>query len=246
MLDPRLAAIDARLAGVRRVVAVTGGKGGIGKSFVSSALALASANAGHATGILDLDFTSPSDHVILGFPTGFPTEEFGIDPSDHHGIRCMSIAHFAGDTPAPMRGDDVTNALLELLAITRWPELDLLVIDMPPGLGDAALDAMRLVKRAEYLVVAGSSRVVLESVRRTVRLMQEVGVPILGVVENMRRVGRDGVTDLAASRGLPFLGALPLDDDLEDALGDPDALAATAAVCALAEVLLPVVFPQSA
>ena len=243
MLDPRLAAIDARLEGVRRVVAVTGGKGGVGKSFVASALALASANAGHATGILDLDFTSPSDHVILGFPTGFPTEEFGIDPSDHHGIRCMSIAHFAGDTPAPMRGDDVTNALLELLAITRWKELDLLVIDMPPGLGDAALDALRLLKRAEYVVVAGASRVVLESVRRTVRLMQEVGVPILGVVENMRRNGGDAVASLAAERGLPLLGAVPFDDDLEDAHGAPDRLATTAGVRAVGASLLPVVYP---
>ena len=245
MLDPRTFAVDARLESVRRIVAVTGGKGGIGKSFVSSALALASANAGHETGILDLDFTSPSDHVILGFPTGFPTEEFGIDPAEHHGIRCMSIAHFAGDTPAPMRGDDVTNALLELLAITRWKELDLLVIDMPPGIGDAALDAMRLLKRAEYVVVAGSSRVVLESVRRTVRLMQDVGVPILGVVENMRRRDGDAVARLAADQGLPVLGALPYDESLEDALGDPEGLAATDAVRALGEILLPVVYPES-
>lgn len=245
MLDPRIAAIDARLESVRRVVAVTGGKGGIGKSFVSSALALASARAGHPTGILDLDFTSPSDHVILGFPTGFPTEEFGIDPVDHHGIRCMSIAHFSGDTPAPMRGGDVTNALLELLAITRWKELDLLVIDMPPGLGDAALDAMRLLKRAEYVVVAGASRVVLESVRRTVRLMQDVGVPILGVVENMRRKDSDAVKRLAEERELPVIGHLPYDEDLEDALGEPDRLATTSAVRALGETLLPVVYPET-
>jgi ATP-binding protein involved in chromosome partitioning len=245
MLDPRTYAVEARLESVKRVVAVTGGKGGIGKSFVSSALALASARAGHPTGILDLDFTSPSDHVILGFPTGFPTEEFGIDPADHHGIRCMSIAHFAGDTPAPMRGDDVTNALLELLAITRWKELDLLVIDMPPGLGDAALDAMRLLKRAEYVVVAGASQVVLESVRRTVRLMQEVGVPILGVIENMRRKDGDTVAALAAERGLPLLGTLPYDDTLEDALGDSDALAATPAVRALGALLLPVIHPEA-
>jgi len=245
MLDPRVAAIDARLEGVRRIVAVTGGKGGIGKSVVSSALALASARAGHATGILDLDLTSPSDHVILGFPVGFPAEEFGIDPADHFGIRCMSIAHFAGDAPAPLRGGDVTNALLELLAITRWKELDLLVIDMPPGLGDAALDAMRLLKRAEYLVVAGASRLVLVSVRRTVRLMQEVGVPILGVVENMRRGDDDAVVGLAAQRGLPVLGALPFDDALEDALGDVEALAQTPTVRALGEALLPVLYPSA-
>lgn len=239
MIDPRLAAVDARLEGVKRILAVTGGKGGIGKSFVASALSLVLAKEGRRVGILDLDFTSPSAHVILGFETGFPSEEFGIDPSDHRGIRCMSIAHFAGDAPAPMRGEDVTNALLELLAITRWGELDDLVIDMPPGLGDAALDAMRLLGRAEYVVVAGASRVVVESVRRTVRLLEEVGVPVLGVLENMHRRDNAAVATLAAEQGLPFLGSLPFDETIEDALGDVDALARTPAVVALRRAVVP-------
>lgn len=244
MLDPRLAAVDARLEGVDRIVAVTGGKGGIGKSFVASALALASANAGRATGLLDLDLTSPSDHVILGFETGFPSEAWGIDPSDHHGVRCMSIAHFARDEPVPLRGQDVTNAILELLAITRWGALDLLVIDMPPGIGDAALDAMRLLKRAEYVVVAGASRVVLESVRRTVRLLGEVGVPVLGIVENLGEGASDAVARLAAEQGLPVLGVVPRDETLEGALGDPVRLGATPAVRAVGDALLSAVAPR--
>lgn len=227
MLDPRFAAVDARLEGVKRILAVTGGKGGIGKSFVASTLAAVLASAGRRVGLLDLDFTSPSDHVILGFETGFPSEEFGIDPHVHHGIHTMTIAHFSGDAPAPLRGDDVTNALLELLAITRWGELDVLVIDMPPGLGDAALDTIRLLKRAEYLVVAQSSKVVLESVRRAMQLLRNLDVPMLGVLENMRRGESDAVSTLAKTFDLPILGRMPYDETVEDALGDVPALLQT-------------------
>jgi ATP-binding protein involved in chromosome partitioning len=237
MIDPRVAAVESRLAGVESIVAVTGGKGGIGKSFVASALALVNAKEGKRVGLLDLDFTSPSTHVILGYETGFPTEEWGIDPAVHHGVHCMSIAHFAPDQPAPMRGEDVTNALLELLAITRWGELDLLVIDMPPGIGDAALDAMRLLGRAQYVVVAGSSKVVLNSVRRTVRLLREVGAPMIGVVENMQRRSGDTVKALAEEERLPYLGRVPYDDAVEDAIGDPDRLAATEAVKSLRAIM---------
>ena len=233
MLDPRLAAVDARLEGVRRILAVTGGKGGIGKSFVASTLAAVLADAGRGVGLLDLDFTSPSDHVILGFETGFPSEEFGIDPHVHHGVHTMSIAHFAGDAPAPLRGDDVTNALLELLAITRWGELDFLVIDMPPGLGDAALDTIRLLRRAENLVEAQSSKVVLESVRRAMQLLRDLDAPILGVVENMRRRESDAVDALASHFDLPVLGRLPYAEGVEDALGDVDALLQTQPALAL-------------
>ncbi len=233
MLDPRLAAVDARLEGVRRILAVTGGKGGIGKSLVASTLAAVLADAGRRVGLLDLDFTSPSDHVILGFETGFPSEEFGIDPHVHHGVHTMSIAHFAGDAPAPLRGDDVTNALLELLAITRWGELDFLVIDMPPGLGDAALDTIRLLRRAEYLVVAQSSKVVLESVRRAMQLLRNLDAPMLGIVENMRRRDSDAVDAMAALFDVPVLGRLPYAESVEDALGDVDALLQTPPALAL-------------
>ena len=94
-LDPRADGVEARLADVKRIIAVTGGKGGIGKSSVASALALEAARAGHPVGLLDLDLTSPSTHVLLGYPTAFPEEPFGVEPCDHAGVRCMSIAHFA-------------------------------------------------------------------------------------------------------------------------------------------------------
>jgi ATP-binding protein involved in chromosome partitioning len=235
--DPRLSVIDRRLEKVERIIAVTGGKGGIGKSMVSSCLALNLARSGRKVGLLDLDLTGPCDHLILGIEGGFPEEEFGLVPPLVNGIRFMSIIYFTGEQPAPLRGVDVSNALIELLAIVQWGELDFLVIDMPPGLGDALLDAVRLLRRAEFLVVSTASRVVLETVKRSLDLLGQMGVPIVGVVENMRRREGKSVEELAAQSGLPFLGSLPFDEELEEALGDTEQLARTAAASVLMRVV---------
>ena len=242
-MDPRLAVVDEMLADVSRILAVTGGKGGIGKSLVASTLALLLARSGRRTGLLDLDLTSPSDHVVLGAESRFPDEEFGVDPLPVHGIRFMSTSLFAGDTPAPLRGEDVTNAILELLAITRWGSLDVLVIDMPPGLGDATLDAVRLIPRAEYLAVATGSSVVLETVRKTLRLHTELGTRITGVVENMKRGESATVRDLASSFRVPLLGELPYDETIESTIGDAERLAGTPFAKALHGVIEPL-FPS--
>jgi ATP-binding protein involved in chromosome partitioning len=225
--DPRPAAIATRLKDVRRVLAVTGGKGGIGKSLVSSTLAAELARQGRTVGLLDLDLTGPSDHVFLGLDDRFPTEEFGIDPPELHGVRFMSIAYFVGDHPAPLRGVDVTNALIELLAITNWRELDLLVIDMPPGLGDATLDAVRLLSRAEFLFVATASRVVLETVRRTLRFHRGLDSNVAGVLHNMDRGDPQSVRELATAFDAPWLDSLPFDKSVETAVGDMPALLKT-------------------
>lgn len=226
---------------------MTGGKGGIGKSLVSSTLALVLASRGARTGLFDLDLTSPCDHLILGIDAQFPSEEFGIDPLPRHGLSFMSVACFSGDAPAPMRGDDLTNALVELLAITRWGDLDVLVIDMPPGLSNATLDVMRLLPGAESLVVATPSRVVIETVRRSVRLLVEQSQPVLGLLENMRREeSSDGnrspasAVGLARDLGIPYLGGLPWDPRVEEAVGDPGRLLGTAFARALAAALAPV------
>lgn len=226
-MDPRPAVIDRRLDGVRRIVAVTGGKGGIGKSSIASVLALVLARRGLRTGLLDLDLTAPSDHVILGALGAVPREDRGIEPPLWHGVRFLSVTCFLGAQPAPLRGTDLTNALVEMLAITRWGELDVLVIDMPPGLGDAALDVVRLMRRAEYLVVAGRSRVVLETVRKTLQLLAELRAPVLGVLENMARGEGAAVRSFAESCGARFLGDVPFDELLEDASGNANALAHT-------------------
>jgi len=242
VIDPRIAVIDDRLAGVERIVAVAGSKGGIGKSVVAATVALSLADRGVRVGLFDLDFTSPSDHVVLGVDRSFPSEEFGIDPHVAHGIALMSVAFFTGDAPAPLRGSEATSALLELLAITRWGDLDVLVLDMPPGLGDASLDVVRLLPRLEFLLVGTASPVVIESVRRAVRLLGELGASFVGLVENMQRGEGPAVAELAARHDVPYLGALPFDPGLEAAHGDADALRATRllqAVAPIADLLAP-------
>jgi ATP-binding protein involved in chromosome partitioning len=234
--DPRLAAVAERLSPVRRIVAVTGSKGGIGKSFVAASLALAAADRHIGVGLFDLDFTSPSAHVILGVEPSAPVESFGIEPIDARGIDLMSIACFSGSAPLPLRGSDATNALLELLAITRWGDLDMLLIDMPPGLGDTALDVVRLVDRAEYLVVGGSSPVVEASVARALQLLTENGSRIIGIVDNMHRSG-GGMARLAGRYGVPFLGTVPFDEAIDEALGDPELLRESVAFGAVARLL---------
>jgi len=235
-LDPRVAAVDRRLAEARRVLAVTGGKGGIGKSMVASTLALILARRGLRAGLLDLDLTSPTDHVILGLGDRFLTEEFGVEPPVVADVHLMSVSFLVGDRPAPLRGDDITNATLEILAITHWQKLDVLVIDMPPGLGDATLDVVRLIRRAEYLVVANRSRVVRETVRRTARFLRELKVPVVGMIENMARGESGTVQAMADEFELPLLGSLPWDETVEEAVGDPGALAETPFAAALGRI----------
>jgi ATP-binding protein involved in chromosome partitioning len=210
------------------VFAVTGGKGGVGKSVVASVLALVMARQGKLVGLLDLDLTSPTDHVIVGLSDEFPTEELGLEPPQVGGVRFMSVQYFAGGRAVPLRGREVTDALIEILAVTRWGELDVLVVDMPPGLGDAALDALHLLPRVEYLIVANGSAVVLETVRRMLLLLTELRAPIAGVIENMARGEPGAVSDLARALDVTFAGTLPDDPALEAAFGDPERLVATA------------------
>lgn len=236
MIDPRLHVAGRRLAEVERILPVTGGKGGIGKSVTAALLALQLAERGRRVGLLDLDFTGPCAHLILGMDEGFPTEEFGVDPPERHGVRFMSVTLFAGDAVAPLRGGDLTQALLELLAITRWGKLDALVVDMPPGLADIALDAIRLIDRAEYVVVANASRVVLETVRRNLELLRELDRSVAGVVENMREGLGHEVEELANAYGHVYLGAVPRDSSLEPAIGSPERLNKTVAWAAVRDI----------
>ena len=115
-----------------------------------------------------------------------PKEEKGIVPPIVDGLEYMSLVYFVGDNPAPLRGADVSNALIELLSVTQWGELDFLVIDMPPGIGDAVLDLVRLVKRIEFLIVTTPSLLAFETVKKQVALLCELKMPVVGVVENMK------------------------------------------------------------
>lgn len=219
-MDPRLAVIERRLKPIDRILATSGGKGGIGKSLVAATLALDLAGRGLRVGLLDLDFTGPCAHIVLGAKTELPDEDFGILAPVTQGIHFMSIAHFTGARPAPLRGADASNALIELLAITRWEELDFLIIDMPPGLGDIKLDMARLLPGAEYLFIATASRLVLETVERTLGLLSSLDLDVAGIVENMNHHPSTAVAQLAAAYAIAHLGTLPFDPALEDALGD--------------------------
>jgi ATP-binding protein involved in chromosome partitioning len=165
-MDPRLILIDERLREVKRLIVVTGGKGGIGKSMIASTMALTLSEMGYKAGLIDLDFCGPSAHAILGAREVLPEEDKGLGPPDVQGINFMTIVYYTGSSPSPLRGIDITNAIIELFAITRWGELDYLLIDMPPGIGDTTLDIFRLLKRAEFLVVATPSKVALETVEK--------------------------------------------------------------------------------
>jgi ATP-binding protein involved in chromosome partitioning len=212
--------ISERLKRISRIIAVSSGKGGVGKSLVATTLALTLARKGCKVGLFDLDFTSPSTHMILGARDAQPKEEKGIVPPVVKGLEYMSLVYYSGDHATPLRGADVSNALIELLSVTRWSELDFLVIDMPPGIGDAVLDLIRLVRNIEFLIVTTSSQLAFETVKKLVNLLQDLKVPIVGVVENMKMNRAKSIRQQTEKLGLKFLAEIPYDLKIEEAIGD--------------------------
>lgn len=227
MVDPRESVINERLKNIRRIIAVSSGKGGVGKSLVASTLALALAEKGCSVGLFDLDFTSPSTHIILGIEGLQPKEDKGLVPPVVHGLKYMSIIYFSGERPAPLRGADVSNALIELLSITRWEKLDYLILDMPPGIGDATLDLIRLIRNIEFLIITTPSQLAFETVRKLTSLLKELKVPIMGIVENMKIDESESIQQRAQKLGLIYLGATPYDAKIEEAIGKPKKLVET-------------------
>jgi ATP-binding protein involved in chromosome partitioning len=220
MTDPRTSVIEQRLGGIGRIVAVSSGKGGVGKSLVATTLALALARKGYRIGLFDLDFTSPSTHIILGARDARPVEDKGLLPPTVSGLEYMSLIYYTGDQAAPLRGLDTSNALIELLAVTLWGKLDFLVIDMPPGIGDAVLDLVRLVRNVEILVVTTPSQLAFETVKKFVTLLKQMKVKVLGVVENMKMDNADNIEAKTEELGIPFLGEIRYDPKVEKAIGN--------------------------
>jgi ATP-binding protein involved in chromosome partitioning len=219
-MDPRTTVINERLKRISRIIAVSSGKGGVGKSLVATTLALTLSRRGCKVGLFDLDFTSPSTHLIMGVKNVQPKEDKGIVPPKVKGLAYMSLVHFSGDQATPLRGADVSNALIELLAVTQWGELDFLVIDVPPGISDAVLDLVRLVKRIEFLIVTTPSLLAFETVKKQVRLLQELKIPIIGVVENMKMNRAKNIEQETEKLGVKFLAGFPYDPKVEEAIGD--------------------------
>ncbi|MBS7619753.1 P-loop NTPase [Candidatus Bathyarchaeota archaeon] len=237
MADPRLEILERRLANVRKIIAVSSGKGGVGKSVTSVVLALALRDRRFKVGLLDLDFTSPSTHVILGVRDLQPIEDYGIIPPVAGGLSYMSIVFYAFDNPAPLRGLDVSNSLIELMAITRWGELDYLIIDMPPGLGDATLDVIRLVKNISFLIVTTPSILAFETVKKLVNLLNSLKTPILGVVENMVMDDKGRIRGEVDKLGVRYLGEIAYDAGLEASMGSVEKLKGTRFYVSLERIL---------
>jgi ATP-binding protein involved in chromosome partitioning len=226
-MESRVSVIDKRLETIERIISIASGKGGVGKSLVASSLALNLSNRGYRVGLMDLDLYCPSSHIILGVTDVFPGEEKGIIPPKIHGLRFMSIVYFTEDKPSPFRGVDISNIIIELLTITQWGTLDYLVIDMPPGIGDEILDVIRLIKRSEFLVVTTPSKVSMGAVGKLLKLLKELKIPVLGVIENMVITTSSYIEREIRKMNLFYLGGISFDHQLEDSIGDPDRLSQT-------------------
>ena len=237
MVDPRLEVIGRRLEHVKRIIAVSGGKGGVGKSATAATLALSLSKKGYRVGLLDLDFTSPSTHLILGAGNLKPVEEKGIIPFTVYGLRYMSIIYFALDEPVPLRGAEVSNAIIELLAITQWGELDYLVVDMPPGISDAALDMIRLMRAVEFLLVTTPSIIAFETLRKLVALLLNLKVPVVGVVENMVINPSSRIRENVEKLGVRYIGVINYDSELEQSFGRVESLLKTQFAAAVDAVI---------
>lgn len=214
------------LPGVRNVIVVASGKGGVGKSTTSANLALALAQEGASVGLLDADIYGPSQAQIMGVAGQRPLSKDGkrMEPLEAHGVQVISIGNLIDvETPMVWRGPMVTQALSQLLKDTNWEDLDYLVIDMPPGTGDIQLTLSQQVPVTGAVIVTTPQDIALIDARKGLKMFEKVGVPIVGVVENMsvhicskcgheeRIFGAGGGEKLCADYGVPFLGALPLD-----------------------------------
>jgi ATP-binding protein involved in chromosome partitioning len=224
-MDVRKSVIDKRLSKIKRVIAVASGKGGVGKSLVASNLALILSKKGYKVGLLDLDLYGPSSHVILGIDDfSFPEEEKGILPHKIDDLSFMSIVYFSQDKPAPLRGMDITNVIIELLSITQWGELDYLIIDMPPGIGDETLDLIKLVKKSEFLVITTPSKVSMAAVSKLLIILKELNLALIGVLENMSLNNSSYIKDTVQSLDINYLGSINFYKNLEDLIGNPKLL----------------------
>ena len=210
---------------VKNIIAVASGKGGVGKSTTAVNLALALSAEGAKVGMLDADIYGPSQPTMLGI-TGRPESADGqiIEPMEGHGIQAMSIGFMIDeDTPMVWRGPMVTSALEQLLRQTNWQDLDYLIVDMPPGTGDIQLTLSQKVPLTGAVIVTTPQDIALLDARKGLKMFEKVGVPILGIVENMaihvctncghseHIFGEGGGQRMAADYGLEYLGGLPLD-----------------------------------
>ena len=221
---PRSSAKHASLPGIRHVVAVHSGKGGVGKSTLTANLAVALAAQGYAVGLLDADVYGPSAPTLLGVCGRAETTETGdrIQPKSAHGVRMMSLGLLLPEEQALIwRGSLIDEGLPQLFHDVAWGALDLLLVDLPPGTSDVHLAVAGHVALSGVIAVTAPGQVSVDDVRRGLEMFADLAVPCLGLVENMAGFkchkcghvnplfGRGGAVELAAMTGLPLLASLP-------------------------------------
>jgi ATP-binding protein involved in chromosome partitioning len=232
------------MSNVKNIIAVASGKGGVGKSTTAVNLALALAAEGARVGILDADIYGPSQPMMMGI-SGQPESLDGktMEPLENHGVQVSSIGFMIDpDQPMVWRGPMVTQALQQLLEQTNWRELDYLIVDMPPGTGDIQLTLSQKVPVTGAVIVTTPQDIALLDARKGLKMFEKVGIPILGIVENMSThicsncghaesiFGEGGGKKMCAEYGVDFLGALPLtmaireqtDSGKPTVIADPD------------------------
>jgi ATP-binding protein involved in chromosome partitioning len=230
------------IPGVKNIIAVASGKGGVGKSTTAVNLALALAAEGANVGLLDADIYGPSQPQMLGIPDSQPESTDGrkLEPMIAHGIQAMSIGFLIDpETPMVWRGPMVTQALNQLLTDTNWKDLDYLVVDLPPGTGDIQLTLAQQVPVTGAVIVTTPQDIALLDARKGLKMFEKVGIPILGIVENMsihicskcgheeHIFGEGGGKKMCADYEVEFLGALPLDKNIREQVdsGHPSVVA---------------------
>lgn len=237
------------LPGVKNIIAVGAGKGGVGKTTVSVNLALALAKSGARVGVLDGDIYGPNVPLMLGLKAELSTDGHQIRPAEKFGLQVVSLAFMTADDQAVIwRGPMVHGAIQQFFRDVGWRELDYLIIDMPPGTGDVALSLSQTVAVAGAVVVTTPQQVSLADSRRAVRMYQKLTIPTLGIVENMSYYacpnchhesdifGFGGGEQMASSMEMPFLGRLPVyqpisvgsDRGIPIVIAEPDSVAARA------------------
>ena len=220
--------------GVRHVVAVASGKGGVGKSTATVCLAKALSQQGLRVGILDADIYGPSVPLMMGLSGQPKIEHDRMVPLEKNGIRCMSMGFILGDDAAVMRAPMITKALGQMLRQVAWGELDVLLVDMPPGTGDVHISMVQQVPLSGAVIVTTPQRVATIDADKAVQMFRKVDTPLLGIIENMSYLrdassgvvmhpfGRGGGEWLASRMSAVFLGEVPLEPTLGAALDAGD------------------------
>ncbi len=196
------------------LIAVSSGKGGVGKSTVAANLAVALAASGASVGLMDADILGPNLPMMMGVYRMPPPDQQRLNPAEAYGVKIMSMGFLIDpDKPMIWRGPMVHSAIRQFFSDVNWGDLDYLIIDLPPGTGDAQLTLAQSVPLTGAIIVTQPQNVALGDALRGLLMFEQVNVPIIGVIENMSGefFGQGGGEQMAHSRGVPFLGSIPLD-----------------------------------